>query len=114
MTLREYIIDYRERHGLSQRQFANMCGLSNGYISMIEADVNPHTGKPVVPSIVSMMKIADGMGLSLQTLFEIIDDQMVSLKDELSPDEQELLSVYRTMDAGERDLILKTARAMAK
>lgn len=41
MTLRDLISAYRKDHGLSQRQFANQCGLSNGYISMLEKGINP-------------------------------------------------------------------------
>ena len=47
MTLRELVMDFRKEHGISQRQFANMCGLSNGYISMLERNSNPKTGLPV-------------------------------------------------------------------
>lgn len=36
MTLGEFIRKYRSEHDLSQRQFALKCGLSNGYISMLE------------------------------------------------------------------------------
>lgn len=45
MTLGEIIVKYRLEHGLSQRQFALRCGLSNGYIAMIEKNRNPATGK---------------------------------------------------------------------
>jgi transcriptional regulator with XRE-family HTH domain len=41
MTLKDLIIEYRNDHGLSQRQFATACGLSNGYISMLEKEMNP-------------------------------------------------------------------------
>ena len=36
MTLKDLVIKYRADNGLSQRQFALQCGLSNGYISMLE------------------------------------------------------------------------------
>ena len=36
MTLGDLIKEYRTAHDVSQRQFAAMCGLSNGYISMLE------------------------------------------------------------------------------
>jgi transcriptional regulator with XRE-family HTH domain len=46
MTLGEYIKKYRSEHGLSQRQFANLCGVSNGYASMLEKGMNPsHSAK---------------------------------------------------------------------
>ena len=49
MTLSDLVQEYRREHGLSQRQFASICGLSNGYISMLERNVNPKTGQPVTP-----------------------------------------------------------------
>ena len=51
MTLKDLIIEYRNDHGLSQRQFATACGLSNGYISMLEKGMNPNTKLPVTPTL---------------------------------------------------------------
>ena len=48
MTLGELIQEYRKEHGMSQRQFAIACQLSNGYISMLERGENPKTKTPDV------------------------------------------------------------------
>lgn len=53
MTLKDLIIEYRNDHGLSQRQFATACGLSNGYISMLEKEMNPNTKLPVTPTLLN-------------------------------------------------------------
>lgn len=79
MTLRELIKEYRTEHGLSQRQFAVACGLSNGYISMLENNLNPKTGLPVIPSLEALKKISDGMGTSLSELFQASEDIPVDL-----------------------------------
>lgn len=79
MTLSDLVQEYRREHGLSQRQFASICGLSNGYISMLERNVNPKTGQPVTPSLPALKKIADGMGISLTALFTRTDDIPVDL-----------------------------------
>lgn len=79
MKLRDLIRNYRDTHDLSQRQFANQCGLSNGYISILEKGINPKTGKPVTPTIPQLKKLADGMALTLNELFEKVDDMPVSL-----------------------------------
>lgn len=85
MKLGEYIIKYRREHNLSQRQFAKKCGnVSNGYISMIEADVNPQTGKSIVSSLDKLSSIAYGLDLSVDKLMQIIDDMPVSLDGEQS------------------------------
>lgn len=79
MKLRDLIKNYRDTHDLSQRQFANQCNLSNGYISILEKGVNPRTGKPVTPTIPQLKKLADGMGMTLNELFDQVDDMPVSL-----------------------------------
>lgn len=79
MKLRDLIKNYRDTHDLSQRQFANQCNLSNGYISILEKGVNPRTGKPVTPTIPQLKKLADGMAMTLNELFDLVDDMPVSL-----------------------------------
>lgn len=79
MKLRDLIKKYRDDHDLSQRQFANQCNLSNGYISILERGANPKTGKPVTPTIPQLKKLADGMAMTLNELFEKVDDMPVSL-----------------------------------
>lgn len=74
MKLGNYIKQYRDEHNLSQRAFAELCGVSNGYISLIERDeIDKRTGKPSKPKIDSLMAIAKGMGLTLQELVDAVD-----------------------------------------
>ena len=80
MTLSEYIKDYRATHNLSQRQFANQCGLSNGMIARLERGYDYRTNEPVIPQMESLKKIATGMGISLTDLLTSIDDMLVSLR----------------------------------
>ncbi len=79
MTLRELVIGFRGEHGISQRQFAAKCGLSNGYISMLEKNMNPKTGLPLTPSLIVLKKLADGMGMTLNQLFMEADDMPVDM-----------------------------------
>lgn len=79
MTLRELITQYRSEHGLSQRQFAMQCSLSNGYISMLERGLNPKTQLPLTPTLPALKKLATGMGISLSELISVADDMPVSL-----------------------------------
>lgn len=91
MKLGELIKSYRDEHSLSQRQFANQCGLSNGYISILERGVNPNTGKPVTPTIPQLKKLADGMGITMSAMLEQVEDMSVDLTSAISlfdaPDE---------------------------
>ncbi len=74
MTLGELIKIYREENGLSQRQFALKCEVSNGYISMLEKGANPKTGEPITPSVALLSSIASGMELTLGELFAKAED----------------------------------------
>lgn len=81
MKLGEYIKNFRKRRGLSQRQFASLCGVSNGYISMLEEGKNPRTNEPIVPSLQTLKKICSVIGISIHELFSIVDDMPISMKD---------------------------------
>ena len=74
MKLSELIIDYRKRMNISQREFSRKCDLSNTYISFLEREKNPKTGRPMIPTIEQYKKIADGMDITVQQLFEMLDE----------------------------------------
>lgn len=82
MTLSELVTTYRTEHELSQRQFALKCGVSNGYIAMLEKNLNPKTGLPLVPTIPYLIKIAKGLNITLTELFDLVDDMPVSLQND--------------------------------
>jgi len=85
MNLGELVKKYRVDHDLSQRQFAAKCGVSNGYISMIEDGKNPKTGESIFPSLQSYKKIASAMGISVHELLSLVDDHKVNLDFGLTP-----------------------------
>ena len=74
MKLSDLIIDYRKRMNISQREFSRRCDLSNSYISFLEKNMNPKTGKPLVPTLEQYKKLADGMGITVHQLFEQLDE----------------------------------------
>ena len=74
MKLSELIIDYRKRMNISQREFSRRCDLSNTYIYFLEKENNPRTGQPMVPTLEQYKKIANCMGLTVQQLFEQLDE----------------------------------------
>lgn len=110
MKLSQIIEQFRKDHDLSQRQFAARCGLSNGYIAMIEREANPATGRPIIPTLPALEKIAAGLRISLDDLLGMMDDVPVSLRDDstpadLAPDEARLLSVYRSLSREGREKV---------
>jgi len=93
MELKDVIINYRKENGLSQREFARRCGLSNSLISLLEMGINPQTGKKMSPDLVTYKKLATGMGTTVQAIFEKLDE---SERISLSFDDLE-----RALDVGE-------------
>ena len=80
MTLGDIIQDYRRKHGLSMDEFARRGNLSKGYISMLEKNKNPRSGKPIIPSIATYASVATAMGISTDDLMRMVDkDQPVDL-----------------------------------
>lgn len=80
MTIGEIITKYCMEHGISNQQFASICDVSKGYISMLINNKNPRTGKPLRPTIETYQKLAEGMNMTLDDLFEIMDDAPVRLR----------------------------------
>lgn len=93
MTLKDLVIKYRADNGLSQRQFALQCGLSNGYISMLEKGINPSTGAKITPTLPALSKLATGMHTTLNELFTLVDDMDVDVKTPALSEEDGLASV---------------------
>lgn len=83
MTIGDIIKKYREEHSLSQRQFAQMCDISNGYISMLEKGMNPQTKEPITPSLPALKTIATAMGMSLNDLINQADDIQVNISENI-------------------------------
>jgi len=79
MLLKDLIADYVAKHGISYRAFAKQCGVSSAYLSMINSRNNPSTGKPPVVSIQKLAKIAAGMGMSVHSLIQLVDDMPVDI-----------------------------------
>lgn len=112
MTIGEIIIKYKKEHNnLSQREFSRQCGLTNGTISMYESGINPKTKKPITPQLPTLNKLAKGMGISIDTLFEMADDLPISLlhnsnETPLTTNESQLLTNYRSLnDLGKQEAL---------
>lgn len=73
MTVGDLIAKFREEHHMSQRKFATLCGLSNGYIWMIEKNLNPQTGRPPEISPEALKAIAETMGMTMDELARKVD-----------------------------------------
>lgn len=131
MTLGEIIKEYRQNNKLSQRKFAKICKLSNGYISMLEDGRNPKTEEPIIPTLVTLKKLADAMNTSLDDLMMMMDEMPVSLTTDAAPVTQgtlripnegavvlnefelEMLKAFRQIPEDQQKVFLEMGRAYA-
>lgn len=73
MTLGDIIKEYRKQNNLSMDDFAAKSGISKSYISLLEKNKHPKTGKNIAPSIQCIKQAADGMNMDFNDLFHAID-----------------------------------------
>lgn len=77
MKLGEIVKDYRTRNHLTMQEFADRCDLSKGFISMLEKGQHPQSARKLVPSLDTVGKIAVGMGMDINSLLDLLDDDFV-------------------------------------
>ena len=83
MTLGEYIKKYRTDHKYSMDEFAKRVSMSKAYISILERNYNPSTGKAAVPSLETIRRVALATGMDFNELIAMLDeDQQISLNTE--------------------------------
>lgn len=81
MKLGTLIKSFRENKSMTMQEFADKAGLSKGYVSMLEKGIHPQNGKEIVPSIDTVKKVSDVLGLSIDEILEIIDgNQLIDIK----------------------------------
>ena len=81
MTLGQIIRAYREENSMSMDNFAKASGLSKGYISQLENNVNPKTGEPPRPSVETIRKAAKGMFMTFDEVMTNLDDDIKIVDD---------------------------------
>lgn len=79
MKLGQVIKRYREEYNISMEDFSKTSGISKGYISMLEKDKNPQSGKPITPSIDMYENAAKGMNMSIEALMSLTKGDDVDL-----------------------------------
>lgn len=67
-TIGDVIREYREKHSISMHVFSERSGLSKAYISMLENNRNPRTGKPIEPSLETYISVANATGNTVEDL----------------------------------------------
>ena len=95
MTLGQIIKAYRDEHGLSQDAIAEKANLSKAYISVLERNKNPKTGKPPVVTPKTINSIADALNTTFDAIFAELDkDIRVSVEEQLPNIQKGNISVF--------------------
>lgn len=80
MTLGDYIKEYRKTHNLSMDDFARRCGVSKAYVSILERNQNPSSGKAAIPSLETIKRVAMATSVDFNDLISMLDeDQEIML-----------------------------------
>jgi len=76
MNLGEIIHNYRLENKLTLEDVANKCGITKGYVAMLEKNVNPKTNRALVPSLETILKVSQGLSMDIDTMFNMLDDDI--------------------------------------
>lgn len=109
MTLGDVIKSYRDENKVSMEYVANLCGITKGYVAMLEKNVNSKTGRPVKPTIETIVKVCNGLHLDFNSVFNSLDDDYeinISTSQpsssaptpELTEQEKHIISIYHDLD----------------
>lgn len=104
MILGDLIKQYRHAKNLSLRDFALRCGLSHTYISALEKNIDPRTGKPIAPTLDTVKYLSKGMNMSIEEILKILDEEQEFTVNADAPKYSDISSnailVYGTIPAG--------------
>ncbi len=76
MTLGDYIKEYRSVHKLSMDDFASRSGMSKAYVSILERNYNPSTGKAAIPSLETIKRVATATSVDFNDLIAMLDENL--------------------------------------
>lgn len=106
MKLGEIIHEYRLINKMSMGDFAKASGISKPYVSMLEANKNSNGGKPIVPSVETLQKVARVIGISLDELLRKLGDKKIDIRQSsFNADEAELVDGYRQLPPDRKQLV---------
>lgn len=99
MTLGDYIQNYRKTHEMSMAEFAKLSGISKAYVSILEKNKQPATGKPVEPTVQTIRMVSEATGVDFGWLFSQLN-QWANVPEDLERTESVKINVYGNVAAG--------------
>ncbi|MFM1541524.1 helix-turn-helix domain-containing protein [Helcococcus ovis] len=124
ITLGKIINKFRKEKNISMDKFSEMSGLSKGYISMLEKNLNPKTGAAITPSLETYQAVSKAIHIDFDELIKSVDSNSeVNLNsinyipsknmNNLSNDEIKLLHYYNSSNKLGKERILTNSKEMA-
>lgn len=111
MDLGTILAQLRKQKGLSQRQFANTLGVSNGAIGMWETNKRQ-------PDIEMLKKIATFFSVSVDYLLDMPkpkgNSPMNSISNIMTNKEQDLIKTFRQLDTDNKDIAIGEIKKLLK
>ena len=116
MTLGDVIKSYRNENKVSMEYVAKLCGITKGYVAMLEKNINSKTGRPVKPTIETIVKVCKGLHLDFNSVFDSLDDDYeINISPssssapapELTEQEERLLGICRSLNEEGRERLVE-------
>lgn len=113
MTLGECINNYLNEHNMSMRTFAAAAGVSHTYISYI---INGKTsrGDVPVPSIDKYRSIAKAMGIDVNELIAMVDDNIAWENNQTADDDDLKEELQILKDSPQSRSILRSTKGLTQ
>lgn len=114
MTLPNLVKTYRKQNNLTMQEFADRCGLSKAYISMLEKGKHPQNATNLRPNIETLDKLAKGMGMSFddfamvlkgETVVTVNDDVPEQFKKYMSDDLITIVNAWEKLSDADKQII---------
>ena len=90
MFLGEIIKKYRTEYQLSLREFSKRTGLSYSYISALEKNKDYRTGKPISPTLETVLDAAKGMNIPVDDLLKMLDNEQELILNSQNQNKQDI------------------------
>lgn len=91
MTLGNIIQNYRIEHSMSMDKFAEISGISKGYISMLEKN-RDQRGNEIKPSIDVIDKVANAIKKPFDEVFNMLDNNLIVTVNSVSKNTMDFVS----------------------
>ena len=92
------VTEFRKQRKITQEKLAEIIGVDNGYISKLEVGQN-------FPSINTLERIADALGVELYELFQFTRRKDKDFKDEI-------ITIYDSLNKEKQYTLYRVAKAM--